>query len=145
MEEIMLDKKKIKYMTRCAIYEKEIGKEDLKKTGYCASDYVRVRIWTTVIGVTISVIVCALLYFLCSTDDFISNMFSYDYTAFFRKVLFWYIVIALVYIIICIVLYSYRYTRASKRVKQYSRMLDAIRKRAIENEKEDSQEDSRDE
>ena len=115
MEEIMLDKKKIKYMTRCAIYEKEIGKEDLKKTGYCASDYVRVR------------------------------MFSYDYTAFFRKVLFWYIVIALVYIIICIVLYSYRYTRASKRVKQYSRMLDAIRKRAIENEKEDSQEDSRDE
>ncbi len=70
----MLNEKKIRLMTRTAIYEKREGKEDLKVNSYCGSDYVRFNMLKTLIGVTIAVFVqlylCPVFFPGSSSDDF---------------------------------------------------------------------------
>ena len=45
----MLDKRKIRLMTKAAIYEKEYGEEDLKITSYYKKDYASLNTWITLI------------------------------------------------------------------------------------------------
>ena len=54
----MLDKRKIRLMTRAAIYEKTYGEEDLKVTGYYQKDYVSLNVWITLIwGLYLSLLI----------------------------------------------------------------------------------------
>ena len=48
----MLDKRKIRLMTKAAIYEKEYGDEDLKITSYYKKDYSSLNTWITLIWIT---------------------------------------------------------------------------------------------
>ena len=48
----MIDKRKVRLMTRAAIYEKRYGEEDIKITGYYQKDYSSLNTWITLIWVT---------------------------------------------------------------------------------------------
>ena len=48
----MLDKRKIRLMTKAAVYEKEYGEEDFKITGYYKKDYASLNAWITLIWIT---------------------------------------------------------------------------------------------
>ena len=48
----MLDKRKIRLMTKAAVYEKEYGEEDFKITGYYKKDYASLNTWITLIWIT---------------------------------------------------------------------------------------------
>ena len=49
----MLDKRKIRLMTKMAIYEKEYGEEDIKISGYYKKDYSSLNTWITLIWITV--------------------------------------------------------------------------------------------
>ena len=49
----MLDKNRIRLMTKMAVYEKEYAEEDIKITGYYKKDYSSFNTWVTLIWVTV--------------------------------------------------------------------------------------------
>lgn len=61
----MLDKRKIRLMTKAAIYEKEYGEEDLKITSYYKKDYASLNTWITLIWVTAGYALLGGILFLC--------------------------------------------------------------------------------
>lgn len=124
----MLNEKKIRLMARTAIYEKHEGKEDLKINQYCSSDYVRFNMLKTLIGVTIAVFLCSCIYVMYSSEDIFEIFFKVDLKALARLLLTAYFLSLVVYIIICILYYQYRYSRAKKRLKHYNRNLTLIEK-----------------
>ena len=49
----MIDKRKVRLMTRAAIYEKKYGEEDIKITDYYQKDYSSLNTWITLIWITV--------------------------------------------------------------------------------------------
>ena len=70
----MLDKKKIRLMTRVAIYDKEYGQEDLRITGYYQKDYVSLNVWVTLIWVTVGFFLTAALLFMSSGESIVEGI-----------------------------------------------------------------------
>lgn len=50
----MLNDRKIRLMTKLALYERKEGKEDIKLSKYYRTDYVRLQVLKTVVAVTFS-------------------------------------------------------------------------------------------
>ena len=113
-------------MARTAIYEKHEGKEDLKINQYCSSDYVRFNMLKTLIGVTIAVFLLSCIYVMYSSQDIFELLFKVDLKALARLLLTAYFLSLVVYIIISILYYQYKYSRAKKRLKHYNRNLTLI-------------------
>ena len=61
---LMLDKRKIRLMTKMSIYEKNYGKEDIKISGYYKKDYSSLNTWITLIWITVGYILAVALFFL---------------------------------------------------------------------------------
>ena len=57
----MVDKRKVRLMTKAAIYEKRHGEEDIKITGYYQKDYASLNTWITMIWVTVGFVLLAAL------------------------------------------------------------------------------------
>ena len=57
-EDVMLDKRKIRLMTRAAIYEKNYGEEDFKISSYYKKDYSSLNTWVTLIWITVGYGLC---------------------------------------------------------------------------------------
>ena len=58
----MLNERKIRLMTKTAIYEKNKGKGDMKLNMYTGSDYVRFNIIKTVLGATVTAILIFVMF-----------------------------------------------------------------------------------
>ena len=71
---VMLDQKKIRLMTKMAIYEKNYGKEDIKISGYYKKDYTSLNTWATLIWITFGYLLVAALVFLCGADALLENL-----------------------------------------------------------------------
>ena len=59
----MLDKRKVRLMTRLALYEQNEGREDMKISAYYKKDYVSMKMIATFIWTTVGY-VCAMLLIL---------------------------------------------------------------------------------
>lgn len=128
----MLNEEKIRLMTRTAIYEKHEGKEDLQINQYCGSDYVRFNMLKTLIGITISVFLCSCIYLMCSSEDIFQLIFKIDIQQLLRLLLTAYFLSLVVYIIISLLFYQYKYSKAKKRLKMYNKNLTLIEEYEIE-------------
>ena len=53
----MLNNRKVRLMTKLAIYEKEDGKEDIRLGRYYRGDYVRYQLLKTIVAVLLLLIV----------------------------------------------------------------------------------------
>ncbi len=122
----MLNEKKIRLMTRTAIYEKHEGKEDLKINQYCGGDYVRFNMLKTLIGVTISAVLCSAIYIMYSSEDIFKAIFEIDYAAMAKVLLTAYVLSLIVYVIISFLYYQIKYLRTSKRLKRLKNNLSEI-------------------
>lgn len=128
----MLNEKKIKIMTKAAIYEQGKGKEDLKMNAYSGSDYVRFNMLKTFLGVTVSVIFVFGLAVLYRMEEVMANMMKLDLWKVGRQLLVAYIIVIAVYAIISFIVYQQRFSKAKKRLKKYNANLDMIARMAEE-------------
>ena len=64
----MLDKKRIRLMTKMAIYEKNNINEDLKISSYYKKDYSSLNTLITVLWITIGYGIAAALYAVCPSS-----------------------------------------------------------------------------
>lgn len=124
----MLDKRKIRLMTRAAIYEKEYGEEDLKITSYYKKDYSSLNTWITLIWVTAGYILLAGIIFLCFGESLVEGLTIMRLLFLAAVALALYLALMILYGIGAGNFYSKKHLRAKQRVKKYLRDISRLEK-----------------
>ena len=137
----MLNEDKIRIMSRCAMYDTGQGKEDLAVNRYYQGDYVRLNTLKTLIGVTVGFVLCFGLYLVLRAEYYMENIVGMDLMAFARNVLMYYVIVLVIFAVISIVFYGWKYTDTQKRVRWYYQDLKALAEMDENRDKMNSTED----
>ena len=124
----MLDKRKIRLMTKAAVYEKEYGEEDFKITGYYKKDYASLNTWITLIWITAGYVLLGGILFLCFGESLLEGITIMRLIFLAAVALALYLVLVILYGIGAGNFYSKKHIRAKQRVKKYLRDKRALKK-----------------
>lgn len=119
----MIDEKKVRLMTRMALYEETEGKEDLKVSAYYRKDYASLHTLYTVIWVTVGY---ALLIFLFGVSVFDTLMGALSMGLILMMalaVIAGYVLLLTIYAVYSYAAYSRKHQEARMRVKKYNHDL----------------------
>ena len=139
----MLNKDKIQIMSRCAMYEKGQGKEDLAINRYFQGDYVRLNTLKTLIGVTIGFVMCLGLYPVLRAEYYMENIVGMDFLAFGKSILKYYVIVLIIFAVISILFYGWKYADTQKRVRWYYKDLKSLDEINDGSDKKNSTEDNK--
>lgn len=123
----MLNEDKIRIMSRCAMYEKAEGKEDLAINHYFQGDYIRLNTLKTLIGVTIGFVLCFLLYLIIHADYYMHSIFQMDLIAFGKEIVIYYVIVMIAFAVVSVIFYGWKYADAQKRVRWYYKDLQSLK------------------
>ena len=126
-EVLMLDNRKIRLMTQLALYEKKVGKEDIKLSKFYRTDYVRLQVLKTGVMVTIGYLLLLALLVIYQSEYLIANAVDLDYKSIGLKVLGVYLVILTAFVISTLLGFSIKYRYSRKKLSKYFRMLKKLR------------------
>ena len=115
----MLNQDKIRIMSRCAMYEKAKGKEDIRIHHHFQGDYIRLNTLKSLIGVTIGFVICLGIYMVLNAEYYVENLLKMNLMAFGKEILIIYGVVMVVFAVISILFYGWKYANAHKRVLGY--------------------------
>ncbi|HJA82120.1 MAG TPA: hypothetical protein H9776_10400 [Candidatus Mediterraneibacter intestinipullorum] len=124
----MLDKRKIRLMTKAAIYEKEYGEEDLKIAGYYKKDYTSLNTWITLIWITVGYVLLVGIIFLCYGENMMEGITITRLLFLGAVALALYLALMIMYGIGAGNFYSKKHIRAKQRVKKYLRDISRLEK-----------------
>lgn len=127
----MLDKKKIRLMTRLAAYDKKNAKRDLKISNYYKKDYVSFHTLSTVIWITIGYAIVAGLYALCNMEMLLDGLTVTKLLILAGGAIGIYVVLVIIYCICASTVYAKRYHKAKLRTKRYYRDLARLSKMGV--------------
>lgn len=127
-EDVMLNIRKTRLMTKLAIYETGKGKEDIRLSKYYKTDYVRLQILKTIMAVTVGYLFILLLVAIYKSEYLIEQAVNLDYRAIGITVLVIYIVLLTIYVVGTIIGYSIKYDMSRGKLTKYFRMLKVMRK-----------------
>lgn len=115
----MLNEERVILMTRMESYAENEGRKNMQIGNYFRADYISLQILKSVLGVTIAYGIVLLLYVLYNLETFMQDIYKMDLLGFATDILKWYGVTVLVFGGISYLVYSYRYYKARKSLKNY--------------------------
>ena len=124
----MLDKRRIRLMTKAAIYEKKCAEEDIRISSYYKKDYASLNTWVTQLWVTAGYLLAAVLVLICAGDVILESLTIIKLIAICAVAVCIYLALLIVYGIGAGRFYKRKHTRAKQRVKKYYRDLSRIEK-----------------
>ncbi|RHR31928.1 hypothetical protein DWX43_04560 [Clostridium sp. AF19-22AC] len=124
----MLDKNRIRLMTKMAQYEKTLAPEDLKISSYYKKDYASLNTLITAIWVTAGYALVAGLVILCNVDALLKDLTVTKLIFIIAVALGAYIVLLVTYCVCAGSFYKSRHNKAKQRVKKYYRDLSRLGK-----------------
>ena len=113
----MLDKRKIRLMTKMAIYEKEYGEKDVKISGYYKKDYTSLNTWITLIWVTVGYVLVWGIVLLCLGEAIMEDLTIMKLLVLMAVAVGGYLTLLIIYGIGAGSFYSRKYTGAKQRMK----------------------------
>ncbi|MBO6149063.1 MAG: hypothetical protein J6O55_06975 [Lachnospiraceae bacterium] len=119
----MLDKERIRLMTRMASFEANEGKQFIPVTEYFRSDYVGFNMLKTAASVTASFVLFVGVELFCQFEETMSELYELEFASLAVRYLREFLIVLVVYLLIAYIVYSYRYTRARKNVRIYQKSL----------------------
>ena len=126
--EEMLNEKRLKLMTRMAIYENHEGKDDFKMNEYYQKDYASLNTWISIIWATIGygiIIGAVLLVFL---DKIFSVASLSGLLIIAGTIVIGYLMLIVIVGIISYNFYKKKYLEARKRIKRFNNNLTRLGK-----------------
>lgn len=124
----MLNFKKIRLMTKLAVYEKKDGKDDIHLSKYYKTDYVRFQVLKSIITATIGYgLIIALIVFY-RMEYLIKNAVVLDYKLLGTYVLGFYLMTITIYGLGAFILYSMKYDASRKKLSRYFKLLKRLEK-----------------
>lgn len=135
-------KKKIRLMTRIAIYEKTEGKKNEPVARYFRSDYIGLKILSSIISSTVVFLIVIGLYVLCNSETLMADFYRIDLLEEARKIILVYIAFVTAYVSIVAVAFFVKYNKAVRYKRIFSRNLKKLlshygRKEDFEEEDDD--------
>ena len=124
----MLNKERIRLMTKLAAYEQGEGKEYMPMSRFYRRDYIGFQMIKTLLYSTIAFGILFLLTFLYQMESFLESMYQMDLPEYIVGVLVKYIIFVTVYQVIARVVYSRRYRKGHKSLKLYLNRLKKVEK-----------------
>ena len=116
-------KKKIRLMTRIAIYEKTEGKKNEPVARYFRSDYIGLKILSSIISSTVVFLIVIGLYVLCNSETLMVDFYRIDLLEEARKIILVYIAFVTAYVSIVAVAFFVKYNKAVRYKRIFSRNL----------------------
>lgn len=123
----MISEDKIKLMTKLAIYEKNIGKEDFEMNKYYKSNYISHKSFDINVGVTIALLIIFLFDFVMKFIENIERMTDFDFLVSLgtKYLAVWFVVI-IFYSVITNRVFGKKYDNAKLRIDQYKESLNQL-------------------
>lgn len=122
----MINKRKVRLMTRTAMYLKHEGGEDIPKAKYYKSDYIGINMWVTAIAVTIAYFLILLLVGCYNFEYIINHLTTMNYVALLAVIIMAYVLMMVIFLTAGYFVYSYRYVEAEAGIKVYQNRLQKI-------------------
>ena len=123
----MVNVRKVRLMTKLAIYEKKEGKEDIKLGKYFRRDYVRLKVLHNIVAVTIGYLLVLAMIVAYQMEYLIREAVNLDYIGIGKTILGGYIIVVTVYVMASMVGYGLYYSYSRKKLAKYFRMLRLLR------------------
>ena len=124
----MLNNKKIRLMTKLAVYENKEGKEDIRLSKYYKTDYVRYQVLKSIISVTIGYVLILVLIFIYKSEYIIRYAVTLDYKTIGTYILGIYVMLVAMYGLGSIAGYSIKYDASRKKLSRYFKLLKRLNK-----------------
>ena len=128
LEESMLNNKKIRIMTKLAVYENKEGKEDISLSKYYKNDYVRYQVLKSIISTTVGYLLILLLIFTYKLEYIIQYAVTLDYKTIGTYILGIYIMLIVIYGLGSILGYSMKYDASRRKLSRYFNLLKRLNK-----------------
>ncbi|MDD6340652.1 MAG: hypothetical protein PUA49_09175 [Butyrivibrio sp.] len=122
----MINKRKVRLMTRTAMYERHECSADLPKAKYYKNDYVGLHMWLTAIAVTAAYIIIIMLVAACNFEYIINHLTDMKYSVVGILILMGYLVMETIFLLAAYFIYSYKYVVAEHGIKVYQNRLQKI-------------------
>lgn len=123
----MINNRKVRLMTRLAMYEEGEGKEDIRLGKYFRRDFVRLQLFKNIVAITVGYLCLVVLFLAYKLEFIVKEAVNLDYPAIGKKLLAIYLIILLVYIAGSIVFSMLYYNASRKKLAKYFRMLRLMR------------------
>lgn len=130
----MLNEERVILMTKMEIYEENEGRKYVAIGHFFRSDYISLQILKSIICATIAFGVVFGLYILYDFEVFMEEIYDMDLLEFAKNVLIAYAVSVVAFGVITYVVYSYRYAKARRSLKNYYGNLKKLNALYSENE-----------
>jgi len=124
----MLNFKKIRLMTKLAVYEKKEGKEDIYLSKYYKTDYVRFQVLKSVLSATVGYALILAMIAMYKMEYLVKNVITLNYKLIGMYVLGFYIMTVTVYGLGSLVFYSFKYDASRKKLSRYFKLLKRLEK-----------------
>lgn len=131
----MLDKERIRLMTKMAAYENTLAPDDLKISSYYKKDYSSLNTLITAIWVTIGYAIAAGLVILCNVDAMLKDLTVAKLIIIAAVVVGAYIILLVAYCVCASSFYKLKHNKAKQRVKKYYRDLSRLGKMCMKEKK----------
>ena len=131
----MIDKSKVRLMSRAAIYEKRYGEEDIRITGYYQKDYASLNTWITLIWITAGFLLVAGLLFLAGGEELLEGITFVKLLLLAAIALAAYLALMIIYGIGAGSFYRKKHIQAKQRMKKYIRDLSRLQRMNLKKEK----------
>ena len=116
----MLDEEKVILMTKMAAVMDREGKKNGAINSYFRSDYIGYNIIKSVVSATLVFVILVGTYALYDFENVIANLYNTDdLLATGRRFLIYYLLLVGVYSLASYIIYSYRYSKMRKNMRQY--------------------------
>lgn len=123
----MLNNRKIRLMTKLALYETKEGREDIKLSKYYRADYVRLQLLKTIIMATVGYLILVLLLALYNAEYLIAEAVKLDYGEIGKTLLGFYVVTLLIFGLASVFGYWIKYNMSRKKLAKYYKMLKRLK------------------
>lgn len=133
----MLNENKIKIRTKIALFEKESKSTKLKIEKLTTAKYIANGIFWTFISISVAFAFFLILISLCKgnfSDDiryFLNNPIALLAN---KKVIISYVVVEIVFILIALAFYSYKYFKLQPKISEYKRRWNILKGFAVKKE-----------
>ncbi len=122
----MLNEERIRLMTRMSVYDKNEGARGERVNAYFMNDYIASHLLRTFVCVTIAYVLLAAIYVLYNFEDLMLTIYSIDLVSLLKTLALRYVVFLLIFSVLTVLIYYYRYRKVRKALGIYYRDLRAL-------------------
>lgn len=120
----MISKDKIANMSKMAIFENsKTGRMAIRSTKFFKTDFVRFELLKTIISVSLAYLIIWGIYIIYNIEYIVKNATKINYKEIGIKALGIYIIFLVIYLVVSLLISSYRYKQGKKAFSKYNRFL----------------------